>query len=289
MTASRGLVYAALASIAVVVGWHNAVGLEWLLRWALFYGFVNNDWSLFVGLDPAQPYVTPGFHWMVPAAWLWVYVVQPLGFGAWSVLHLAALLTIRRPLVIVAALVTVPFWQDVVSGNMVTFAFVAAWHALHGSRTGIVAFCVITALVPRPLMIPVLAWLLWRSGPARYAFGVSLTVVGVMTLATGQLGPLLGNFLDTPQMGADFNLAPSLQVGWAWVAVAWPLAAFAWWRGRLGFASVLASPYWIGYYLLFALLELRQPVRPQAEPAPVRSVPAEPHAMHATQWKQHPT
>ena len=38
-----------------------------------------------------------------------------------------------------------------------------------------------------------------------------------------------------------------------------PLAAWLTWKGRLGLASLAASPYWLPYYLLMLLLEL--PIR----------------------------
>lgn len=41
-----------------------------------------------------------------------------------------------------------------------------------------------------------------------------------------------------------------------WVPIGLALAAWLTWKGRLGYASLAASPYWLPYYLLFALLEL---------------------------------
>lgn len=36
----------------------------------------------------------------------------------------------------------------------------------------------------------------------------------------------------------------------------WRLAIALTWRGRLGLASMAASPYWLPYYFLMLLLEL---------------------------------
>lgn len=233
----------------------------WLLQLGMYAadGFYQNDWWALSALDPADPYATNGFHWSMPAAWIWVYAVIPVGFGLWSLLHLAALATLP-PKVALVALVTFPFWADVASGNMLTFALVLAWHALAGHRWGVVGFCVLAALIPRPLMLPVLAWLLWRSLDARIAFATASVGVVLAGLATGTLGTWVTLMLGTSSAfwyTSPWNIGPSSVVGAAWVPIGLGLAALLTWRGRLGLASLAVSPYLIHYYALFALLELR--------------------------------
>ncbi len=58
------------------------------------------------------------------------------------------------------------------------------------------------------------------------------------------------------EMVIDYNFGPSAWIGLAWVPIGLALAAWLTWRGRLGFASVAASPYWFGYYLLMLFLEI---------------------------------
>ena len=41
-----------------------------------------------------------------------------------------------------------------------------------------------------------------------------------------------------------------------WLLIGVPLATWLTVKGRPGFASLAASPYWLPYYLLFLLLEL---------------------------------
>ncbi len=47
------------------------------------------------------------------------------------------------------------------AGNTFTFVVVAAAFALRGSRFGALAFLALTALMPRPVQIPLALWLLW--------------------------------------------------------------------------------------------------------------------------------
>jgi hypothetical protein len=245
------------AGIALWLLWLNVVWLLSFQEWARG-GFWANDWSLLATLDAANPYANPAFHWSVPAAWLWTGVVVPMGFLAWSALHFAALATIRDWRVVAASLLTFPFWFDLGSGNMLTFAFVAAWHALAGRRWGIVVFCVLAAFVPRPLMLPVLAVLLWRSGTARLAFGAAAVVVVFAGLATGTLGDWLRLLVIAPanEYGAVWNIGPSSIIGVAWVPIGLVLAAVLTWRGHIGLASLAISPYLIHYYAIMVLLEL---------------------------------
>jgi hypothetical protein len=234
----------------------NVVFLRDFLEWAR-QGLPHNDWQELAPLDPTRPFAGFGYHWSVPAAWIWAGLVVPMGFGLWTALHFLALATIRSPVVIVIALATFPFWHDVVSGNVMTFVVVAAWHALRGSRAGIVAYVALAVLVPRPLMLPVLGWLLMREPIARWAFAIGAAVVIGWALAQGELVTWIARLAMTsgPEMAADFNLAPSRWIGISWLLVAWPVAAWAFWRGRLGLASVLVAPYAIGYYLAMLLLD----------------------------------
>ena len=71
---------------------------------------------------------------------------------------------------------------------------------------------------------------------------------------------------STQQVESELNVGPSRFVGLAWLVVALPVAAWLTWRGRLGWASLLAAPYWLPYYLLMPVLELDRR-RPLAEGA----------------------
>jgi hypothetical protein len=250
---------AVVAAVVIVFAAWNLSWLGQLWDWATLHGLGTNDWSLLASLDPAHPFAGSSFHWSVPAAYLWAYVVVPMGFGAWTVLHFAALATVGDWRVVALALATFPFWADVASGNVLVFAFVFGWHALAGRRWAIVGFVVLAALVPRPLMVPVLAWLLWRSGLARVTFAAAAVTVVAAALIQGDLGTWLGRLVSTPanELAAPWNVGPSAIIGAAWIPVGIVLGAWLTYRGRLGLASLAFTPYVIHYYAIFALLELR--------------------------------
>lgn len=155
--------------------------------------------------------------------------------------------------------VTFPFWHDVLNGNMLTFAFVAAWTALRGSRTGAVAFILLAVLVPRPLFLPVLAWLLWREPWTRWPFLGIAVAIGSASFATDQLDDFVARLVASAgEVGNRWNVGPSAWLGPGWAPIGFVTAVVLTSRGRLGFASLAAAPYWFVYYLIFALLELRQ-------------------------------
>ena len=263
------------------VVWLNLTQLEIIWRFITVRHLTPNDWQMLSTVAASDPYANPNFHWSVPAAWVWATAVAPLGFLAWSALHFAALATIRDWRVVALALLTFPFWWDLVSGNMMVFAFVAAWHALSGSRWGVVAFCILAAFVPRPIMLPVLAWLLWHRTDARWAFMGAAGLVIATGLLTGTLGTWAQLLLAAsgPEYAAPWNLGPSRWIGAAWVPAGLLLAAWATWRGHLGLASLAVSPYLIHYYAIFALLELRQTVEMRMKPGMSAAAPPAPAPM----------
>jgi hypothetical protein len=156
-------------------------------------------------------------------------------------------------------LVSWPFWFDAVSGNVLTFVVLAAWWALKGNRVAIFAYLALCLLMPRPLMLPVAIWLLWKHAEWRLPFAGMVAINAVLVLMTGLADdwiPALLAATDTWQH--KLNFGPSRLIGPAWVIVGIPLAVFLTWRGRLGLASLAVSPYILPTYWLFALLESQQ-------------------------------
>ena len=170
--------------------------------------------------------------------------LAPIGYLGWSLLHFAALLTIPRKLALIA-LVSAPFWNDVYNGNTVTFVFVAAVWALRGKPW---AFFVLAVLIPRPVMLPVLAWLLWR----HREYVVPFVLIAVVSL----LGAWMTGWVDEWVVGEIGNfgrdiyadIGPSMLIGAWWFPVGLGLAAYCTWRGWLGPASFLASGFWSLHY-----------------------------------------
>jgi hypothetical protein len=137
--------------------------------------------------------------------------------------------------------------------------FVAAAWALEGSALGVGAFLGLTILVPRPLMLPLAAWLLWRHPRARVPFLVALGVHAIAAIATGWAPAWISALADSSaEIGSALNFGPSRLIGLWWIPLGATLAVFLAWRGRIGLASLAISPYWLPYYFLMPLLELRR-------------------------------
>lgn len=236
------------------------------------------DWQLWMDAgnrmaSGVSPYVATvssvsDFRWS-PLAALLAVPVSFIGVAGWYLLHFAVLGLLRDWRLILLTVASWPFWVDLRTGNLLTFAFVFAVLALRGNRAAIAAYLGLFLLVPRPVMAPVALWLLWRRPETRIPFALAgfaeLGVVATM----GELKPWVGALLGSPgDVSNPINYAPSRVVGVAWSLVALPLAALAFWRGRLGFASLLVTPYVFPYYLLFGFLELPWERQRYLEPRP---------------------
>ena len=70
---------------------------------------------------------------------------------------------------------------------------------------------------------------------------------------------MIARLAETPttQVGIAFDVGPARLVGGWWIPMGLVLAAILTWRGRLGWASLAISPYWLPYYLMMPLLEIR--------------------------------
>jgi hypothetical protein len=194
-------------------------------------------------------------------------LLAPLGTIAWQGLHVVAAVALPSWPLRIAALLSWPFWYDVQTGNVMIFILLAAAWALTGSRLATGAYFLLAILIPRPLMLPVAAWLLWKRRDWRLPVGAAFAAHAVAVLAIGWgpewIGAIVaaGGDADLPS-----NVGPSRFFGTVqWLSIGLPLAAWLTWRGRLGLASIAASPYWLPYYLVMPLLEL---VRSRASTEP---------------------
>ncbi len=210
------------------------------------------------GIDPyGFAFGDGSFRWSPVVAWIFVplTVLGPLG---WRLLHGAALLLLPdRRLALIVAL-SWPFWFDVAAGNIVTFVFVAAVLGLRGNRIGELATLALAMLAPRPLVLPLAAWLIWRR-PRLRAPAAALVVAHALLLLpvgwAGQWGERLFSVLPQ-QLGIAFDVGPSRFVGAWWVPIGLVLAVVLMVRNRVGWACLAAAPYWLPYYLVMPLLEL---------------------------------
>ncbi len=237
--------------------------------WTMLRGGSGADWTIFGeagrrALDGGALYASEdnyAFRYSPLLAYFFA-AISPIGALAWRLLHLAAVgaLAFADRRLALITLIAWPFWFDVEAGNLTTFVFVIAAFALSGRRWAIGAFLLATLLVPRPLMIPIAAWLLWRHPEWRLPFLVIFAAHAVSVLVTGW-GPqwIAALAASSTEMGSALNFGPSRIIGSVWVPIGLAGAAILTIRGRLGLAALAASPYWLPYYFIFPLLELRRP------------------------------
>jgi hypothetical protein len=182
-------------------------------------------------------------------------VIGTLGIRVVTIIAALALPTWPMRLLVLASW---PFAMDVQQGALITVITLAAAWALSGSRAASIAFIVLALLSPRPLMIPIAAYLLWSQPWLRLPSLALLVLSGAAVLATGYADEwahillfVSGDAFDSP-----FNLAPSRVIGAAWMPIALAAAALLTWRRHVGLAAVVANPYVLPHYLLLAILEL---------------------------------
>ena len=226
------------------------------------------DWEVYVEasyrLGSDQLYAWPdGYDWCEHCAFryspifAWIIgLLEPIGIEGWRILHGIVLPLLGWPLALTAALAW-PFWQDMQVGNVVTFALVAGSFALRGNRWGTGLYFAIAILTPRPFLLPLVVWLIWKRPQWRWPVGVALVAQFIIVTTLGYMDDwvvaLLGTNLD---FGASYDYGPARLFGSLWPVVGVPLAAWLTWKGRIGMASLAIQPYWLGYYLLMVLLDL---------------------------------
>ena len=243
--------------------WLLAATLPLSLVWIalIAQGSVAFDWRIFA---EASDRVRTGELYAVTDTYayryspLLAYLLGPLtALGPWAwraAIVLSALALPTWPMRL-AVLVSWPFWFDVQHGGTMTFALLAAAWALRDHKAAVVAYLALVLLIPRPLFLPVAAWVLWREPWVRAPFAGMAAAAVLGALATGYADEWIGRLLaSSDEMGSLWNLGPSRLIGAAWLAIGVPLAAWLTWKGRVGLASLAFSPYLLPYYFLFGLL-----------------------------------
>ena len=234
-------------------------------------GHVPYDWNAYA--EAAHRFGTSSLYdWVghysfryAPLAAALFSVVVPLGAGLWRVLHVVAALGLPSRRLVVAVLVSYPFWFDVDTGNLMVFVLLAAAWAWRGSRIGIAIYMALTILVPRPLMLPLAAWILWRRPEWRIPTIALALVVMVSAAFMGYLGPWASALTRSAgDVTSQLNLGPSRFLGVWWLLIGLPLGAWLTLKGRVGWASLAVSPYLLPYYWLMLGVELVAPGIPRA-------------------------
>jgi len=189
-----------------------------------------------------------------------VAVIGEMGIRLVTVASALALPTWPMRLLAVASW---PFAMDAQHGALLTVILLAAAWALKGSRVAAIAFIVLGVLSPRPLMLPIAAYLLWTQPGLRVPSVVIFIASGIGVLATGYANDWVTMLLSsgTDGIAGPFNLSPSRLIGRPWLPIGFALAVVLTWRGRVGWAALAISPYVLPHYLLLLLLE----IAPRAE------------------------
>lgn len=240
--------------------------------WGFVVSDAGYDWRIF---EEAGQRVWDGRLYVWEERYAWTYspllayafaALAPIGYFGWSVLHVAALGLIGNWRMAATVFVSWPFWADLYNGNTSTFVFVAAAGAMRGNAVGTASFFLLSLLIPRPLMIPLVAWLLWKRPSWRLPFAGMILANALLVLMSGY-GPawfdvlvgvpsVVSEISQDPNSGVLFVMWWSSWLGLIWLPIAFILAAFLTWQQRLGWASLAASPYWLPQYLMMALLEM---------------------------------
>lgn len=151
-----------------------------------------------------------------------------------------------------------PFAMDIQHGALLTIIVcVAAW-ALRGSRVAGVAFIAITLLSPRPLMLPIAAYLLWKEPWLRVPSVALFAVHALAVLATGYADDWIIALASVgiDQMGTPLNLSPSRFLGQSWIPIGAMVAVWLTRRHSPWLAALAINPYVLPHYLLFLLIGL---------------------------------
>ena len=232
------------------------------------YGFfvsdAGYDWAIYreAGARVGSPAL---YEWGEVYAWsyspLLAYLfaaLAPIGYLGWSIFHFGALALLRNLRMALLVLASWPFWADVYNGNTMSFVFVAAYWTLRGNPVGTFSFLTLAVLMPRPVMLPVLAWVLWKRPEWRLRFAGMVVVSAALVVATGYASDWVEVLIGVTNAveASSRDLGPARIIGLWWVVIGLPLAVVLIARQRLGLASMAASPYWLPQYFLMLLLEL---------------------------------
>lgn len=223
--------------------------------------WVASDWALWQALPSAlaegRLYDTDTFlpYPYSPIAAPMMMSLTALGIWGSVILHLAALFLLRSAGLVALTLVTWGFWADALGGNVMVYAFVAGVLALRGHRMAKIAYVIMLVLVPRPVMVPLALWLLWKDSQLRVPAALIFLSHALAVLITGYAGAWIATMFAYG-LAPPTNLGPVAFVGVSWFVVGIPLGVWLTWRGWTGLAGLAVSPYILPIYLLSILWDV---------------------------------
>lgn len=223
------------------------IAVDWQTFSALPAAIANGS---IYNLGTAVPFV-----WSPVAAWLMAGATL-VGYWPWLALHVAALLFLRSWLLIGLVVVSYAFWFDAAQGNTLTFSFVAGALAVRGTRIAALIYLGLLILIPRPILLPLAVWLLWRRPDLRLPFLAIFVAHALAVLASGYALPWIETMLSYDPLWPGISAGPSVLFGRWWLFLGTPIAVWLTWRGRIGWAGLAVSPHLTPQYLIWPLLDL---------------------------------
>ena len=219
------------------------------------------DWQTFSALPAAIAegtiYDLAGaapFIWSPVAAWIMAGVTM-VGYWPWVAAHVATVLLLRDVRLIGVVLVSYGFWWDTAQGNTLTFALVAGMLALTGSRVAALVYLGLFVLIPRPLMAPLVLWLLWSDRSLLRPLAAMAVLHATIVVISGY-GLIWPAAVLRYQLPEGTTIGPTALVGHWWLLVGIPLGLWLARRGTIGWAGLAVSPYVAPQYVLWPLLDL---------------------------------
>lgn len=191
-----------------------------------------------------------------PIAVFPLLLLAPIGETAWRLLLGLSLVGLPGPARFLA-LASYPFWFAIHAGSFIVPIVVVAYLALRGHKWAIGVFLCLALLVPRPLMFPIAAWLLWTHRVWRWPFVGLFVLHAAAVMASGYADDWLAALVFTApeEIAQAYNVAPSALIGLSWLLLAAPLAIWALAAKRPALSGLLLQPYWLPYYLLILLAD----------------------------------
>lgn len=259
----------ALVAAATAVLMANLLFLAGYALWVVAHAGGPFDYPIFAEASTRlfdgtlYQWDTHGYIYPYSPVFAWVFVpFAYLGLWIWQGLHFLMLLLIPSWPARLLVLVSVPFWMDAWEGNVGIFFLVAGYWAVRGNRIGTFVFMALCLMIPKPIYLPVLVWMLWREPRNRLPFVYLLVGHSILALATGYafdwLAALPGASHD---MATVFNFMPSRIIGWWWWPIGLAISAWLVYRDHPGWASVTSALYGAFHIMWAPLFEPPELIR----------------------------
>jgi len=230
------------------------------------FKLLRGDWELWAALPSALATGTL-YSLDAPMPYVWSPLLAPVmalvsitGFWPQAVAHVAVLFTLRDRWLVALVASSAFFWPAIMGGNpMFTLMLVLAILSYRGGRVASLAFLALVIMIPRPLFLPLAAWLLWKRAELRVPFALLFIIHASAVAASGYAIPWIEAALshsDAPLL----DLGITAWVGTGWLVIGIPLGIWLTVRGHPGWAGLAVSPYILQGYLLMPMIEVRRRV-----------------------------